>query len=247
MYRSIVENKDMDPQTWLNYRPSMERFVMEQLESAHITDDLVVLYQTFLRENMITAQLAKKLIQLLLTYEITCDMPGICQIVVHSERVPQEVSVNLRNGHGKICIYDPDSAVFAVDANGQRFAARAFCTVRHLFENEKMLAWCAKKAPESPGLVVFLCVESKKASLMNESPLPFFCTGCELEEISPSFRDELREQVLTYYLAHPREDSLPEFLDRISCEEYALVDKAAVVSLLAEEGKCTEAFDLLNA
>ncbi|MCD7736397.1 MAG: DUF5717 family protein [Lachnospiraceae bacterium] len=246
LYRSILDNRESDPQTWHNHRSAMERFVMEQLESGHISDDLAVLYRGFLREAMITVPLAHRLIRLLFTYEITCDCPGIRQIAVRSVRMPGEETVNLVNGRCQIRLYDPDGAVFAVDAKGQRYEASVFCRMERVFEDEKLLAWCAKKAPDHPGLVVFLCVESLKANLMNDKLLPYFCTGCELGEISADFRDELRRVVLAWYMAHPREDSLPEFLERISCEEYALADKAALITLLAEEGRCTEAFALLN-
>ncbi|MCD7812533.1 MAG: DUF5717 family protein [Lachnospiraceae bacterium] len=247
LYRSIAENRDSDPQTWVNHRAAMERFVMEQLESTHVTDDLAALYQKFLRESMLTDSLARKLIRILFTYEVTCDLPGIRQIVVRSARIPRERSVNLRNGRGNIRIYDPDSAVFAVDEKGQRTEAGRICRIRHVFEDEKLLAWCAKKLPDDPGLVVFLCVESQKASLMNDRLLPYFRMGGELTVFSPGFRDELRRQVLSYYMEHLRDDTLTEFLDQVSCEEYACVDKAAMITLLAEEGRCTEAFALLNA
>ncbi|MCC8102014.1 MAG: DUF5717 family protein [Clostridiales bacterium] len=246
LYRSIVQNRDNDPQAWVNHRAAMERFVMEQLESAHVTDDLAVLYQKFLREGMLTAQLARRLIQILFTYEITCDLPGIRQIVVHSCRIPQERSVNLRNGRGYIRIYDPDSAVLAVDEKGQRTEVGRICRIRHVFEDEKLLAWCAKKVPDHPGMVAFLCVENQKASLMNDRLLPYFRSGCEQQRFSPAFRDALRKQVLLYYMEHLRDDTLPEFLEQISYEIYACVDKPAMITLLAEEGKCTEAFTLLN-
>ncbi|MCD8338161.1 MAG: DUF5717 family protein [Lachnospiraceae bacterium] len=247
LYRSIAQNRDSDPQAWVNHRAAMERFVMEQLEYTHVTDDLAALYQKFLREGMLTAQLARKLIQILFTYEITCNLSEIRQITVRSARMPEERSVNLHNGRGTIQIYDPDSVVFAVDEKGQRVEAGRICQIRHIFEDEKLLAWCAKKVPDDPGLVAFLCVESQKESLMNDRLLPYFRIGCELRRFSPEFRDTLRKQVLCYYMEHLRDDTLPEFLEQISYEEYACVDKAAMITLLAEEGKCTDAFALLNA
>ncbi len=246
IYRSIADNREHDPQTWLNHRPAMERFVMEQLEAAHLSEDLAVLYSCFLREGMLTESLAKKLIQLLFTYEIVCEDPQIRQIVVHSSRIPGEQTVNLIHGRAQIPVYDPESAVLAADGEGRRYEAHRAGTVTHVFEDEKLLAWCAQKAPEHPGLVVFLCAESRKAELMNDRLLPYFRAGSELGTISDGFRDELRQSVLSYYMEHPRDDSLPEFLKTISPEEYVLVDKTALITLLAEESRCTDAFALLN-
>ncbi|MCC8066089.1 MAG: DUF5717 family protein, partial [Clostridiales bacterium] len=246
LYRSIADNRESDPQTWHNHRPAMERFVTDQLESGHISEDLAVLYRSFLREAMLTEPLARKLIQILFTCEITCEHPEIRQILVCSVRMPGERKVSLKNGRGKIAIYDPDSAILAVDENGQRYEASSICRIHRVFEDEKLLAWCAKKAPDMPGLVVFLCTQSCKEHLMNERLLPYFRTGCELRGISDEFRDELRRMVLAYYMEHPREESLPGFLDQIAWEEYVHVDKTALVTLLAEESKCAEAFELLN-
>lgn len=217
LYRSIYENREREPQTWVSMRASMERFVAEQLESGHITEDLAVLYSGFLRESMITPSLAGKLIKLLFTYEIVYDQNDmdIRQIVLHSVRMQQDYAVNLKKGRAQIRIYDPDAALFAVDAAGSRHEAHSLCRIRRLFEDERLLAWCSKKAPDYPGLVIFLCAQSIKSSLMNERLPPYFRAGCGLYEISDSFRDELRSCVLDYYLAHPRDESLPEFLDGV--------------------------------
>ncbi len=262
LYRSISDERDSDPQTWYNLRPAIEHFTMEQLERGHLTKDLAVLYCNFLRENMLTEELAQKLVRLLFTYEVTCSNRGISQVVVYSARAPKEQNAHLVNGKAKVQIYDPDSALLAVDEKGRFFESSRICTTSRVFAStqdasdvstgnspdsvDKLLAWCAKKVPENHGLVLFLCAESQKAGLMNENLLPYFLVGCEWRGLSVSFRNELRRTVLGYYMAHPRDNSLPEFLDQISYSDYAQVDKTTLITLLAEEGRCTEAFSLLD-
>ncbi len=246
LYRSIADARKSDPQTWLNHRPALERFVAEQLELGHITDDLAALYLDFLKEPMITESLAKKVIRLLFTCEVTCDMPGMQQIVVHSGRMPREISAGLKDGKGRIRISDPDSAIFMTDGTGGRYAAGTSCRIRRFIEDERLMAWCAKKAPEDLNLVVYLTSESLKDHVMDERLLPFFMAGCELAGISDGYRDELRKSVLDWYMTHTMDDTLPDFLDRIPYEEYVRVDKTALVTLLAEESRCAEAFELLN-
>ena len=57
---------------------------------------------------------------------------------------------------------------------------------------------------------------------------------------------QLRAAVLHYYSEHARDDSLPDFLERIAYLDYVKADKAALISLLAEEGACKDAFSLLD-
>lgn len=256
-YRSIYESREDEPQIWAGSRTQMERFLTDQLESGHITEDLAVLYGGFLREAMITPSAAGRLIKLLFTYEIECTRPemDIRQIVLHSIRIQQDYTVRLKNGRAQIRIYDPDAALFVVDADGIRYEAGSICRIHRLFEDDRILSWCAKKAPEYPGLVIFLCSQSMKSDLVNDRLLTYFRAGCALPEITESFRDECRAWVLSYYTEHLRDDTLPDFLDwmlsgsagrRNTVRDFARVNKTAMITLLAEEGKCAEAFALLD-
>ncbi|MFR3321183.1 MAG: DUF5717 family protein [Lachnospiraceae bacterium] len=64
--------------------------------------------------------------------------------------------------------------------------------------------------------------------------------------VHEEFRMQLRAAVLHYYSEHARDDSLPDFLERIAYLDYVKADKAALISLLAEEGECKDAFSLLD-
>ncbi|MCD7717063.1 MAG: DUF5717 family protein [Lachnospiraceae bacterium] len=289
LYRSIADARKSDPQPWLNHRPAMERFVMEQIELGHITDDLAALYLELLKEPMLTDSLAKKLIRLYFTCEVTSDLPGRKQIVLHSGRMTREITAGLSDGIGQIRICDSDSAVFLTDEKGQRYAAGDSCRIRRILDmdalsaplrsalndrplddqrprcasaadrshdaenaarcaaaDQRLLAWCAKKAPEDANLVVYLTAECRKDQIMNEQLLPYFMAGCELAGISDGFRAALRKQMLSWYMEHPMDDTLPDFLDRIAYDDYIQVGKTALITLLAEESRCTEAFELLN-
>ncbi len=247
IYRNIVENKERDAQTYHNFRAAMEKFTQDQLETLHITEDLEVLYHCFLRRNMLTRQMAEKLARLLFTYEVTCDRGQFVQAAVHSERLTAEQAVMLQDGRAYVQIYDPDSTVILLDSEGVRHTASGLCSLRKVFDSEEMLAWCAQKAPEHPGIVLYLSTQCLKEHLMNRNVLPYYCTACETEAFTKEFRSTMRKAVLQYYMAHTREESLQEFLEQIPYLEYVKVDKAALITLLAEEGRCSEAFTLLDA
>lgn len=247
MYRRITERKELDPQMYHNYRAAMEKFTLDQLEAVRISEDLAVLYRTFLRRSSLTRQSAEKLARLLFTYEVTCRSTKVVRILVHSERLVHTQGVAVQDGRAFVQIYDPDSVLIAVDGEGGHHNLSQLCEVRRVFEEEEMLAWCAQKVPEHPGIVLYLSVQCMHENLMNRNTLPYYCTACETEAFAEEFRETLRKMVLQYYLAHMREDSLPDFLDRISYTEYVKSDKAALITLLAEEGRCADAFPLLDA
>ncbi len=247
IYRRIVERKEQDPQMYHNYRTAMEKFTLDQLEAVRISEDLTVLYRTFLRRSSLTKQSAEKLARLLFTYEVTCHSSRIVRILVHSDRLVNTQGVSVQDGKAYVQIYDPDSVLIAVDGEGGHHNISQLCTVRRVLEEEEMLAWCAQKVPQYPGIVLYLSVQCMHENLMNRNTLPYYCSACEAESFTREYRDVLRKMVLQYYLNHMREDSLSDFLDQISFSEYVKADKAALITLLAEEGRCAEAFPLLDA
>lgn len=247
IYRGIIEQKEQDPQTYHNYRAAMEKFALEQLEAVHISEDLAVIYSRFLRKNMLTKSSAQKLTRLLCMYEVTCTYPGIQKVIVHSEKWKQETSAVFVDGRALIEVYDPDCVLLVEDAEGVRHLLHPYAQTRKLLENENMMVWCVEKAEEFPGLLLYFCSQCLAADLLDYRTLPYFRSACERPEFSEEFLLQLRREVLQYYMGHLRDETLPAFLDEISCQEYVRVDKTALITLLAEEGRCKQAFELLDA
>ena len=246
IYRRIVENRERDAQTFRSYRTAMEKFTTDQLEAGHVSDDLAVLYRIFLRKKTLTRSSAEKLAGILFTCEVTCGLPNIRQVIVHSTRLRREQTASLTDGRAFVRIYDPDSAIVFEDMQGRRYPAPADSGIRRMLEDEELLAWCAQMAPEYPGLLLYICVRCMEAGPVQRRTLPYFAAACETEAFSEAFRDCMRREVMNYYVNHIRDDSLAEFLEHIPYLSYVRVDKAALITLLAEEGKCADAFALLD-
>lgn len=246
VYRGIVENKEKDAQLYRTYRAAMEKFTVDQLEMGRMTEDLAVLYRTFLRRGMLSRSALEQLSRLLFTYELTCDLPQICSVTAHSAKLVREQSAVFENGRAQLAIYDPDSVLVLEDGAGNRFAAGQLCRKRKLFDSDEMLSWCTELVPDFPGILLFVCAACRKEGILNRNALPYLRRGCEFEEFSEEFRDTLRAMVLRYYSEHPLDESLREFLAQIDYLDYVKVDKTALIMLLAEEGLCSEAFSLLD-
>ncbi len=85
IYANIVKNKQNDPDTYDEYRSSMERFAEEQVELGHINRDLAVLYEDLLAGELLTPSLAAGLEKILYTYEIKSNNPRIHEVIVFHE------------------------------------------------------------------------------------------------------------------------------------------------------------------
>ncbi len=247
VYRRIIENREKDSQTYHSYRATIEKFALDQLEAMHITEDLIFIYGRFLRKNILTRSLAEKLTRLLCMREIRCGYPGARRIVVHSDKWKQEHSAQIADGRALIEIYDPDSVLLVEDEKGSRCIAASSCEAKRVLDNEDMMVWCLEKAGDFPALVLYFCSRCLKEGHIDSRTLPYFRNACAMREFSGGFLTRLRREVLRYYEAHLRDETLSDFLADISCLEYVKVDKPALITLLAEEGRCADAFELLDA
>lgn len=66
LYAYVIRHKDRDQTMYDSYKASMEKFALEQLEQGRVNDDLSVIYEEFIREDMINEQIASALPSILL-------------------------------------------------------------------------------------------------------------------------------------------------------------------------------------
>lgn len=246
IYRNILEQKENAPQTWRSHRAAMQKFAQEQLEAGHFSEDLAVLYRELLRKDALNRTTLEKLAQFLFTYQVKCPESRMKYAIVHSPYLTQEQIVPFADGTAQIQIYEEDSWILVEDQEGSRFPALLCCEMERLMEEERLLTWCLEGQPEIPGLLMHLCCESLKAAETEERMVPCLRAASKCDYLTEEFRDATRAKLLSYYLSHALDETLPGFLKEISFLDYVKVDKASLVTLLAEEGMCEEAFELLD-
>lgn len=246
IYDSVLQQRDSDPQTWMTHRAAMQKFTVEQLEAGHLTDSLSRLYRGLLRRDAMTRSMAEKLLRMLCSYEIVCDAPGMKYVVVHSANTKEEDIVPLSEGRAQVQIYDPDSAVMVVDTEGSRHPAALLCGIRPMFEDETLMQRCLEKQPESPGAMLYVSSRSLQKEESSKGELGFLQSAERRNCFTGEYRRRLRERILEYYQAHILDDTLPDYIRSIEIQDFVEADKTGLIVLLAEEGMCEEAFDLLD-
>ena len=246
VYRRMTEKKEEDPQTYRNFRVAMEKFTLDQLEAGRITEDLCVLYRAYIRKNLLTKTMAERLTDLLFTLEVTCEAPSIRQVIAYSPRTGREQAVNFSEGRALVRCFDPETVLLVADQEGIRYTAAMLCESRQLFWEEQMLPWCMEKASEHPGLLLYVSSQCLLRGEINRESLPCLKKACETGGLTSEYKRKLQKAVLEWYKEHPGEETLREFLAEIPYQEYIEVDKKTLLTLLAQEGMCQEAFMLID-
>ena len=102
------------------------------------------------------------------------------------------------------------------------------------------------ESPEHTGLLLYISSQCLLRGEINRESLPCLKRACEISGLTEEYKRKLQKAVLEWYKEHPKEESLGKFLAEIPYQEYIQVDKKTLLTLLAQEGMCQEAFMLID-
>lgn len=246
VYANVIRNREFDSQTYQSYRPAMEKFMIDQLAAGRVNADLALIYRTFLTKQLLNKKLADGLAKTMFTYELTCEVPGIRKAVVIHSQLNQEQIVPVVNGKAYVQIYADDYVLFLADEAGARYASSVPYRLTRLMDEEAFLGYCEELVPDNPGLVLYKCSCAEKRGQIQVQDTEEFRRLLEFSEVREDYKKQLRQEILNFYYENRHEESLYEYLHRIDFEDFVRVDKKKLIELLADEGMCAEAFELVS-
>ena len=245
LYNNIIENREYDERTYESYRPAMEKFMVDQLLLGRVNRELARLYEEFLTKAMLNARMAENLSHALFTCEIRCDSEQASGVAVVHRQLYAVQMVNLSGHVANVQIYTKDAWIFVVDREGRWHAKDIPYTVEKLLNVERMFAMCRETIPDSPGFLLYACTEAQRTGQITGEKIKDFCGLLDFVDIQKSYKRRIRQDILDYYYANPKDDALYEYLHTMDRDAFADVDKGKTVELLIREGMCREAFDLV--
>lgn len=245
LYNNIIENRAYDERTYDSYRPAMEKFMVDQLLAGRMNRELARLYQEFLTKAMLNARMAENLSHALFTCEVRCESEQASGIAVVHRQLDAVQMASLTGHAANVQIYTKDAWIFVVDREGRWHAKDIPYTVEKLLNAERMFSMCREAAPESPGFLLYSCTEAQRTGRFSGERMRDFWGLLDFVDVQKGYKRQLRQDILDYYYANPKDDALYEYLHIMDRDAFADVDKGKLVELLIREGMCREAFDLV--
>ena len=246
IYRNMSDSADSIPQIFAAMRPSVEKFIIDQIQMMRINEDLAVLISRYLGRQMITAPLARKLIRLLFTFEIDCRNPLMKKVVVADTRLSRVRTVPITGNKAQIEIYSEQSRILLEDENGHRYASTSLYLARHLLDDARLLNLCVQETREDPHLVLFFTLNPKVQQPITHQTLRFFLDAERQAGISDEYRRQIRTWLLDYYDTHTSEETMGSFLREIDTDTYVSIDRRKLLALLTQEGMYETAWPVIE-
>ena len=242
LYAYIIKNKDKYPDLEQSYRIAIERFVVEQVKSGHINENLAYLYHNVLVHQMIVDETAYAFTTLLFMHCIYVDDSNMKNVIIIHEKVNGESSYPIVNNVCMFPIYGNEYKLFLQDEYGNRFTKSVGCVDKQLMEPKEMLSFVGEYMKGRLSFDIYLCELEKNYIIITPENVKRYKNLAESPQVIEGFKKEIRTKLLRYYYDNDMIGELDTFLEEIEADEMEVQERAEFIRYLISRGMFDKAY-----
>lgn len=240
LYWYVVQHREELGELYDNYRPRMERFVVDQILKERINRHLAGIYQELLVPAMIDEQTAGPLARLLMAHQIVVEDLRLKKVIVYQPGNLCENVYPLQDGCVWVPLYGNDSTVLFEDAYGNRFVKNVEYTMEKLMRPGKYLRMISGMVTDSLELDLYLM--DRETDLSATEVCERTIRLSEDERVEESIRRALYLRLIKYYYETDNMQALDQCLETLPLELFTLAERAEVLHYMVLRGRNEEAW-----
>lgn len=241
IYANVVANKDYEPQTYEEYKQSMQAFAKEKLLQGRMNENYAVLYQEFIAKPE-TSDMAQAVAGKMFTYRLYCDDPKIRQVIVRHSQMEKEEIYPCVQGVAYPRIFHEDAVVMFQDDKQRRYVSTVAYNLTKLMDEQMMLESVLGAGAVDSGLLLNYC---ENAAITSKN-LGVFQLLVQLDTFTDVYKKEIRGKILDYYTKNIHDDEVDRHLKKMDCREYAAVNKKVLIEILISRGLYRQAMGIVE-
>ncbi len=215
LYAYIIKNKSRDADTYRSYKDAMREFCFQELKAGRINENLAIIYEEFIDEESITAEVARQLPRIMFCQEITCNNPSIAGVYVRHRELKGEEFVPLVHGKAIVTIFTEQSRVFLADGLDNRYVQSIDYTMNKLVHLDRLADKCFEKNHDDIRLTLHLYDKIEHFHQAGEFAAEVRRCVMNIEELSDYQRRRVFSSSVRYYYDNFDGDLLDEALNSI--------------------------------
>lgn len=245
LYVYILRHQLEYEEIYRNYRPLIERFVIDQILEEHFDVNLAYLYKNILTEGMLTPELAKPLSHLLFMQQIKCKNANMKQVIVSHPELAKEQVIPLIDGKAYISIFTDACEILFQDSKGRRYGKDVAFTLAGLMPKESLYQRCLSLYPLSVELGLYYFEQKKtfRVEEANNLNILFFIEKSTF--VKEKLKRDIRTEIIQFYYENNGEykDDVEEFFLGINYHQLEISERAKVIEILILNRQYKPAFE----
>lgn len=243
LYAYVHKNKDSMPDIYINYKMTMERFVLDQIKRGRVNEDLAYLYRNTISLPMIDEESAMGLVSLLFMQELSVETEKIKEVILVYPYGASEVIYPVTAGKAQIPVYDSSCKILLGDGEGNRYTTSVPYQVKKLMNPAKLSLMIAPFVREHLGYAVYICYEYQNSLEVHADNADLFARLAQSDKIEESVKKTIRFKLIQFYYEKDRMRELDDYLLALRPEDVAVSERREIIRYLVLREMYEEAYD----
>lgn len=245
IYANVVAHKEEIPELFLTYEKQIQTFLEKQIKVGHMDKNLAYLYKRFLKESMITKELAENFAGLVFLYEIKTETPEMKQVVVLSGQIEGERIYPLQDGKAHISLYTDDYTIFLEDKWGNRYNQKKLYQISRFLRPEAFLATLEDKVEKHLGFFLYMSKEQRSQCKIDDSHMHGYKMLIEGSQIKEELKKEILLKVIPYLYEKNATKQLDAYLEAMEFSLFTQKERAEMLSYLVIREMYEKAYQIV--
>ena len=242
LYACILRFSDKAGEFLDNYRPQIERFVVEQVLKGHISKNLAYLYKNVFNERMLNEEYANKMAPILFAHLIKVESKEMKYCVVKSQYDKSEEVYPVQNGQAIVYLYGSEHTISFEDGYKNRYLSSVPYVTEKLLLPAKMAKQMAPYVQECLGFDGYMIEISKDTGYIDESQIVRYERLMYAEHMKERYRHRIMVALLQYYYDNDCIEKMDEVLQMIDGGKMDTDLRCEVIRLFVLRGMTEEAY-----
>lgn len=215
LYACVLKYADKLGELWDNYRPQIERFVMDQISKEHMNKNLAYLYKNVFSERMLNAEYANHIAPLLFAHMITVDSSDMRYVIVKSNYTKTEDVYPLHNKQAIVYLFGTEHTISFEDAYKNRYVSSVNYITEKLLIPTKIAKQIAPFVDNCPGFDGYMIEISKDTGYIEEAHVSRYERLMYDERLKERYKHRIMVALLQYYYDKDLIEKMDELLNEI--------------------------------
>ncbi len=251
LYACIYKFADKIGELWENYRPQIERFVLDQITKDHINKNLAYLYKNIFSERMLNEDYASHMAPLLFAHLISldkkdCETKTIRNVVVKSKFSREEEIYPVKNGQAIVYLYGTENTISFEDAYKNRYMDSVNYITEKMLLPTKMARLIAPYVQNCIGFDGYICELYKDSGNIEENNVERYVRLMRAPHLQERYKQRIKIALLQYYYEKDRIEEMDSILETIEGSELDVDMRNEVIRLFILRGMLKEAYDFIK-
>ena len=241
LYHNILTYSSPGGPMYQAYEKGMQKYCVEQVLAGNADDFLAKLYRQMLFPELVDEKMARVLPDILKTYRVDVENPGMQYAVAIYGELTEELPVQIRNGVAYVPMYTKNCSLLFMDAYGNRYAGISYTRRLLINESEELLARCQAIYPEHPMLRLLACNQCLEQGYMGEEKLRLLQSEIGVAGIHPLYQKQLVAGIIRYYSSQEKIDA-DAILNFVDNPYLSKKDRNHLIEVLISQNYLQEAY-----